>query len=194
MADRYILHADMDAFYASVERLDDPRLEGKPLVVGGSPEHRGVVAAASYEARRYGIHSAMPMRTAMRLCPDLVRVSPRFDRYHEVSSRVMAIFGEVTPLVEPLSLDEAYLDVTDQASAPNVNVLAFNLKARVMEEVGLVVTIGGGISKTVAKVASKRAKPNGLLLVRPGDEEAFLAPLDIDILLGIGPRSAEVLR
>ncbi|MFH1140187.1 MAG: DNA polymerase IV [Chloroflexota bacterium] len=191
---RYILHADMDAFYASVERLDDPSLEGKPLVVGAPPEQRGVVAAASYEARRYGIHSAMPMRTALRLCPSLVRVSPRFDRYREVSNRVMGIFRDVTPIMESVSLDEGYLDVTEKASTGNVNLLAFDLKARVSRETGLVVTIGGGTSKTVAKVASRLAKPNGLLLVRPGDEAAFLAPLEIDRLPGVGPRSATVLK
>jgi len=191
---RYILHADMDAFYASVERLDDPCLEGKPLVVGAPPEQRGVVAAASYEARRFGIRSAMPMRTALRLCPDLVRVPPHFERYREVSSRVMDLFRAVTPITEPVSLDEAYLDVTEQASRGNVNLLAFDLKAGVFRQTGLLVTIGGGTSKTVAKVVSRLAKPNGLLLVRPGDEASFLSPLDVDLLPGVGPRSAAVLK
>src|SRR5439155_5621809 len=111
---RTILHADLDAFYASVEQLDRPELRGKPVVVGGSPESRGVVAAASYEVRRFGVHSAMPMKEALRRCPDAVRVSPRFDRYREVSNQVMSIFSAITPLVEPLSLDEAYLDVSEQ--------------------------------------------------------------------------------
>ena len=191
---RYILHADMDAFYASVEQMDDPSLDGKPLVVGGPPESRGVVAAASYEARRYGIHSAMPMRTALRLCPELARVSPHFDRYRQVSDQVMDIFRDATPVLEPLSLDEAYLDVSERVSPEKVGLLAFDLKARVMREVGLVVTIGGGVSKTVAKVASQVAKPNGLLLVQAGETASFLAPLAIDILPGVGPRSAAVLK
>ena len=114
---RHILHADLDAFYTSVEQRDDPRLRGRPVVVGGSPEGRGVVAAASYEARRFGVRSAMPMRTALQRCPQAIRVQPRFDRYQQVSRQVMAIFREITPLIEPLSLDEAYLDVTESVSA-----------------------------------------------------------------------------
>ena len=192
--ERYILHADMDAFYASVERLDDPSLEGRALVVGGSPESRGVVAAASYEARRYGIHSAMPMRTAVRLYPDLVRVPPHFDRYREISNQVMDIFRDATPIIEPLSLDEAYLDVTEHVTPETVHLVAFDLKVRVLEETGLVVTIGGGVSKTVAKVASQVAKPNGMLLVKSGDERPFLAPLEIGLLPGVGPKSEEVLK
>lgn len=191
---RYILHADLDAFYASVEQLDNPQYRGRPLVVGGHPEQRGVVAAASYEARKYGVRSAMPMRTALRLCPELARVSPRFDRYHELSRLIMDIFLELTPLVEPLSLDEAYLDISTEALWERVAKIAIDLKARVKDKTGLVVSIGGGSSKTVAKVASQLSKPDGLLLVKPGEEQAFLAPLEVGILSGVGPKTAEVLQ
>ena len=191
---RYILHADMDAFYASVEQMDNPQYIGQPLVVGGPPEERGVVAAASYEARKYGIRSAMPMRTAMRLCPQLVRVSPRFERYHEMSRQVMDIFLELTPLVEPLSLDEAYLDITAGVTRDRVDQVARDLRIRVKGETGLVVSIGGGSSKTVAKVSSQLAKPDGLLLISPGDEQGFLAPLEVGVLWGVGPKTAAALR
>ena len=191
---RYILHADMDAFYASVEQHDDLSLAGKPVAVGGPPESRGVVAAASYEARAYGVHSAMPMRTAQRLCPNLVRVSPRFPRYQEVSRQVMDIFHDVTPLVQPLSLDEAYLDISETLGQDTVEETARRLKDGVRREIGIVVTIGGGTSKTVAKVASQAAKPDGLLLVAPGAERAFLAPLEVDALWGVGPKTAAMLR
>ena len=191
---QYILHADLDAFYASVEQLDNPQYRGRPLVVGGPPEQRGVVAAASYEVRKYGVRSAMPMRTAMRLCPELVRVSPRFDRYHEMSRLVMDIFLELTPLVEPLSLDEAYLDISAEVHQERVDRVAKDLKIRVKDKTGLVVSIGGGSSKTVAKVSSQLSKPDGLLLVKPGEEQAFLAPLEVGILSGVGPKTSEVLR
>ena len=191
---RYILHADLDAFYASVEVLDNPGLSGKAVVVGGSPESRGVVAAASYEARKFGIHSAMPMRTAVRLCPDLVRVSPRFNRYHEVSRGIMELFEELTPLVEPLSLDEAYMDISEAIPSSQVALAAGQLKTRIRGSIGLAVTIGGGTSKTVAKIASQVAKPDGLLMVEPGEEAEFLAPLDVEMLWGIGPKTAAVLR
>ncbi len=190
---RYILHADLDAFYASVEQLN-PLYKGTPLVVGGPPEQRGVVAAASYEARRYGIRSAMPMRTALKLFPGLVRISPRFNRYREVSHQVMDIFLGLTPLVEPISLDEAYLDISQQVSPLKVEKVANDLKSKVKEKTGLVVTIGGGTSKTVCKVASQVAKPDGLLLIRPGKERSFLAPLDVGILSGVGPKTEAMLR
>ena len=191
---RYILHADLDAFYASVEQRDSPELLGVPVVVGGPPETRGVVAAASYEARRYGIHSAMPMKTAIRLCADLVRVSPHFNRYREVSHQVMEIFRALTTLVEPLSLDEAYLDISEQVPLDRVNEVARALKTKVGLETALAVTIGGGTSKTVAKIASQVAKPDGLLLVKPGEEMSFLEPLDVGMLWGVGPKTAEMLR
>lgn len=192
---RTILHADLDAFYASVEQLDDPKLRGRPVVVGGSPEGRGVVAAASYEARAFGVRSAMPMSRALRLCPQAVRVSPRFDRYGEVSSKVMAIFRDVTPLVEPLSLDEAFLDASEQAPARGgPRRLAEAIKRRVKEETGLTVSIGVGTNKTVAKIASEMEKPDGLVVVPVGEEASFLAPLPVRALWGVGPKSEEALR
>jgi DNA polymerase-4 len=191
---RAILHADLDAFFASVEQLDDPRLRGTPVVVGGPPEARGVVAAASYEARRFGVHSAMPMSRALRLCPQATRVSPRFDRYAEVSRQVMAIFRDVTPLVEPLSLDEAFLDASDQAGCHGGPYgLARRLKQRVKEETGLTVSIGAATNKTIAKIASDREKPDGLVVVSPGEEASFLAPMPVRSLWGVGPKAEEVL-
>jgi DNA polymerase-4 len=191
---RTILHADLDAFYASVEQLDRPELRGRPVVVGAPPEARGVVAAASYEARRFGIRSAMPMSRALRLCPQAVQVAPRFERYGEVSRRVMAIFRDVTPLVEPLSLDEAFLDVSEQVAASGgPEALAREIKRRVKEETGLTVSIGVGANKTVAKIASEMEKPDGLVVVPPGEEARFLAPLPVRALWGVGPRAEEAL-
>jgi len=187
---RVIIHADLDAFYASVEQLDDPDLRGKPVVVGGSPEGRGVVMAASYEARRFGVRSAMPMGRALRLCLDAVRVPPRFDRYSEVSHRVMALFREVTPLVEPLSLDEAFLDASEQADAHGGDEsLARYLKIEVKQRTGLTLSVGVAANKLVAKVASDRGKPDGLVVVPPGTEAAFLAPLKTRALWGVGPKA-----
>jgi DNA polymerase-4 len=192
---RTILHADLDAFYASVEQLDNPDLRGRPVVVGGAPEARGVVAAASYEARRFGVRSAMPMSRALRLCPRAVRVPPRFDRYGEVSRRVMAIFRDVTPMVEPLSLDEAFLDASEQVAAgTGAEALAREIRRRVKEETGLTVSIGVGTNKTVAKIASEMDKPDGLVVVPPGEEAAFMAPLPVRSLWGVGPKAEEALR
>ena len=192
---RHILHADFDAFYASVEQLDNPELRGKPLAVGGSPESRGVVAAASYEAREFGVRSAMPMRTAFNLCPSLLRVSARFDRYRAVSHAVMEIFKDITPLVEPLSLDEAYLDVTDPvAEGQSALDIARTLKRHVRNELGLTISVGAGVSKSVAKIASDLEKPDGLTVVQPGDEVAFLAPLNVGTLPGVGPKTQESLK
>jgi len=191
---RVILHADLDAFYASVEQLDNPELRGKPVVVGGPPEARGVVAAASYEARRFGVRSAMPMSRAMRLCPDAVRVPPRFDRYIELSRRVMAIFRSVTPLVEPLSLDEAFLDVTGIAqSERETEELGRRLKQDVRDATGLTLSIGAGTNKTVAKIASDLRKPDGLVVVPFGSEAEFLAPMPVRALWGVGPKSEQAL-
>jgi DNA polymerase-4 len=191
---RAILHCDLDAFYASVEQLDRPELRGKPVVVGGPPEARGVVAAASYEARKFGVRSAMPMSRALRACPEAVRVSPRFDRYGEVSRRVMALFREVTPLVEPLSLDEAFLDASGEAAAHGgAEALAREIKVRVKAETGLTVSIGVGTNKTVAKIASEMGKPDGLVVVPAGAEASFLAPLPVRALWGVGPRAEEEL-
>lgn len=186
----YILHADLDAFYASVEQLDDPRLKGKPVVVGGRPEDRGVVAACSYEARKFGIHSAMPMKTALNRCPSAVVIQPRFDRYRQVSIIVMDIFRSVTPLVEPMSMDEAYLDITSVVNndSPAIEV-AQSIKHRVKSEVGLTVSIGVASSKSVAKISSDLNKPDGLLVIDPGKEREFLAPLPIRKLSGIGPKT-----
>ena len=191
---RCILHADLDAFYASVEQMDHPELRGKPVLVGGSPQSRGVVAACSYEARAYGIHSAMPMRTALNLCPQAVVVSPRFDRYRQVSDKVMAIFRSITPLVQPLSLDEAYLDATEVVAAGTAPVdVARTLKERIKREIGLTISVGIATSKSVAKIASDIRKPDGLVVVEPGSEEEFLAPLPVKRLSGVGPRTEQRL-
>ena len=188
---RYILHADLDAFYTSVEQRDNPALRGKPVVVGGPSESRGVVAAASYEARKYGIHSALPMKTAVRMCNSLVRIAPRFQRYREVSDQIMELYKELTPLVEPMSLDEAYIDISDN---PHPEEVARDLKNTIKEMTSLTVTIGGGTSKTMCKIASQLGKPDGLLLVKSGDEKEFLAPLDINIIPGVGPKTASLLN
>jgi DNA polymerase-4 len=191
---RCIIHADLDAFFASVEQLDNPGLRGRPVVVGGPPESRGVVAAASYEARAYGIHSAMPMHTALRLCPQAVRLSPRFQRYAEISKRVMDIFRQVTPLVEQISLDEAFLDVSDRVGrGRSPEAVANTVKERVRQEVGLTVSVGVASSKSVAKIASGLDKPDGLIVVPPGGERQFLAPLPVQSLWGVGPKTAERL-
>ncbi|MGI8871647.1 MAG: DNA polymerase IV, partial [Candidatus Limnocylindria bacterium] len=179
-AARTILHADLDAFYASVEVLDDPSLRGRPVIVGGRPDERGVVSAASYEARRYGVHSAMPLRTAARLCPDGAFVTGHPDRYRDVSTAVMRIFASFTPLVEPISLDEAFLDVTaSRAAFGDGGTIALELKRRVRDETGLVVSVGVASNKLCAKIASDLRKPDALVVVAPGQEAAFLAPLPV---------------
>lgn len=190
MSIRCILHADLDAFYASVEQMDHPEMRSKPILVGGPPRERGVVVACSYEARAYGIHSAMPMRTALNLHPQAIVVHPRFDRYRQVSNQVMAIFGSTTPLVQPLSLDEAFLDVTAMVTAGTSPVdMARMLRERVKQEVGLIISVGVATSKSVAKIASDFGKPDGLVTVEPGQEQAFLAPLQVKSLPGIGPQT-----
>jgi DNA polymerase-4 len=191
---RAILHADLDAFYASVEVLDDPSLRGRPVIVGGRKGDRGVVSAASYEARRFGVHSAMPLRTAARLCPDGVFVPGHFERYRALSEQVMAIFASYTPLVEPISLDEAFLDVTASAAAfGDGETIGRALKARVLDEAGLVVSVGVATNKLVAKVASDLRKPDALVVVPPGEEADFLAPLPIRRLWGVGPQAQRAL-
>ena len=191
---RHILHADLDAFFASVEQMDDPALRGKPVVVGGSPEDRGVVAAASYEARRFGVRSAMPMRTALQRCPRAIKVQPRFGRYQEVSAQVMAILRDIIPLVEPLSLDEAYLDVTAAVTSErSPRQIAAALRRRVKDETGLTISVGVSTSKSVSKIASDIDKPDGLTVVAPGSERAFLVPLSVAKLSGVGPKTAERL-
>jgi DNA polymerase-4 len=194
MPQRTIIHADLDAFYASVEVLDDPSLRGKPVIVGGNPGDRGVVSAASYEARRYGVHSAMPLRTAARRCPEGVFLPGRPDRYRELSERVMAVFADFTPLVEPISLDEAFLDVTaSRAVHGDGPAIAARIKRRVLDEIGLVVSVGVATNKLCAKVASDLRKPDALVIVPPGDEAAFLAPLPIRRLWGVGPQAQAAL-
>lgn len=193
---RHIIHADLDAFYAAVEQLDNPELRGRPVLVGGSPRSRGVVATASYEARAYGVHSAMPMSTAVRHCPQGIVVRPRFDRYREMSRQVMAVFQDLTDLVEPLSLDEAYLDISaavEQSGQLPLGV-AIDLKRRVKAETGLAVSVGVASGKSIAKIASDLQKPDGLVLVPPGQEREFLSPLPAGKLWGIGPKTAERLR
>jgi DNA polymerase IV len=191
---RTIIHADLDAFYASVEVLDDPSLRGKPVIVGGGPNERGVVMAASYEAREYGVASAMPLRTAGRRCPHGVFLPGRPERYRELSQQVMAIFASYTPLVEPISLDEAFLDVTaSRAALGDGPTIGRRIKERVLEEVGLVVSVGVATNKLCAKVASDLRKPDALVVVPPGEEAAFLAPLPIRRLWGVGPQAQKAL-
>jgi DNA polymerase IV len=191
---RTILHADLDAFYASVEVLDDPSLRGKPVIVGGGPDQRGVVMAASYEARAFGVQSAMPLRTAGRRCPDGVFLPGRPERYRTLSQQVMAIFASFTPLVEPISLDEAFLDVSGSLAAfGDGTTIGRRLKERVLDGVGLVVSVGVASNKLIAKVASDLRKPDALVVVPPGDEAAFLAPLPIRRLWGVGPQSQAAL-
>ena len=192
---RRILHVDMDAFYASVEQRDDPSLRGKPLAVGGQPNRRGVVAAASYEARAFGVYSAMPMARAVRLCPSLVIVRPDFARYKAASNAVFAIFREVTPLVEPLSLDEAYLDVTENAWGETfATAVARRLKERIRADTGLTASAGVAPNKFLAKIASGWKKPDGLTVISPDRVEPFLQQLPVDALWGVGPVTAEKLR
>ena len=190
----YIIHADLDAFYAAVEQRDRPELRGRPALVGGSPDGRGVVAAASYEARRYGVHSAMPMATAVRHCPEAIVISPRFDHYRAVSRQVMAVFRRVSAIIEPLSLDEAYIDISAAAGQRSPVAIAIDLKERVADEVGLTISVGLGTGKCVAKIASDLHKPDGLVVVPPGAEAEFLAPLAVSKLPGVGPKSAARLR
>src|SRR4051794_4234076 len=190
---RRIIHVDMDAFYASVEQRDNPALRGQPLAVGG--RHRGVVAAASYEARAFGVFSAMPMATALRLCPSLVVVPPDFARYKAASNAVFAIFREVTPLVEPLSLDEAYLDVTENAWGEQFGTaVARRLKERIRAETGLTASAGVAPNKFLAKIASGWKKPDGLTVISPERVEPFLRQLPVDALWGVGPVTAKKLR
>jgi DNA polymerase-4 len=192
---RRIVHIDMDAFYASVEQRDDPRLRGRPVAVGGRPESRGVVAAASYEARAFGVRSAMPTARALRLCPELVLVPPDFARYRAVSQQVFAILRECTPLVEPLALDEAYLDVTDNLWGEPLGMnVARRLKARIRGATGLTASAGVAPNKFLAKIASGWRKPDGLTVIAPGRVEAFLHRLPVEALWGVGPVTAAKLR
>jgi DNA polymerase-4 len=189
-----ILHVDMDAFYASVEMLDDPSLRGKPIVVG-APEGRSVVSSASYEARRFGVRSAMPVSQALRLCPQAIVVLPHFDRYLEISKQVMKIFYDVTPLVEPLSIDEAFLDVRGARRLwGSPAEIAKAIRSRVQLETGITCSVGVASTKHVAKMASTICKPDGLLVVPAAATQEFLRPRPVRALWGIGPKSAESLE
>jgi len=185
----------MDAFYASVEQRDNPSLRGKPVAVGGDPSQRGVVAAASYEARAFAVRSAIPMARAVRLCPSLVIVRPDFSRYRAASNAVFELFRAVTPLVEPLSLDEAYLDVTENAWGEALGrVVAQRLKLQIRETIGLTASAGVAPNKFLAKIASAWKKPDGLTVIPPERVEHFLQKLPVDALWGVGPVTAGRLR
>ncbi len=184
----------MDAFYASVEQLDNPELKGKPIAVGGSKE-RGVVAAASYEARQYGVHSAMPSITAARRCPSIIFVKPRFERYKEVSMQIMEIFKAYTDLVEPLSLDEAYLDVTENKKGIGSAMrVAMNIRAEILKRTGLTASAGVSYNKFLAKTASDINKPNGMAVIMPEEGEKFIEQLKIEKFHGIGKVTAEKMK
>src|SRR4051794_32605152 len=184
---RKIIHIDMDAFYASVEQRDDPGLRGKPVAVGGARE-RGVVAAASYEARRFGVRSAMPSITARRKCPGLIFVRPRFEVYRAVSLQIRAIFADYTPLIEPLSLDEAYLDVTENLKRiASATQIAHEIRARIRAETGLTASAGVSYNKFLAKLASDQNKPDGLFVITPAQGPAFVEALPVGRFHGVGP-------
>jgi len=192
---RRILHIDMDAFFASVERVLDPSLEGKPLIVGGDPDERGVVCTASYEARAFGVHSAMPLATAKRLCPEAIFIAGHFDRYRDASDQIMSILEAASPRIERLSLDEAYLDITGSLRLfGNGRAIATKLRGEIRERTGLAGSVGIAGNKLVAKIASDEAKPDGLVEVAPGGERAFLVPLPVSRLPGVGARTQALLE
>ena len=188
---RKIIHVDMDAFYASVEQRDNPELHGRPVAVGGSWE-RGVVAAASYEARKFGVHSAMPSITAKRKCPDLIFVQPRFDAYKAISLQIREVFAEYTPIIEPLSLDEAYLDVTENLKGINsATKIAEEIRARIRAETALTASAGVSYNKFLAKLASDHRKPDGLFVITPEVGPAFVETLPVRKFFGVGPATAK---
>lgn len=190
---RKIIHVDMDCYYAAIEMLDDPSLRGKPVVVGGSPQSRGVVSTANYEARKFGIKSAMATAYAYRLCPQAVFLKPRFDRYVEISNQIRSIFRRYTDLVEPLSLDEAYLDVTSNAAGKYAIAIAKEIRAAIYEETGLTASAGVAPNKLVAKIASEIRKPNGLTVILPEQVAAFMRTMPLKRINGIGPVTAKRL-
>ncbi|AYD04165.1 DNA polymerase IV [Neorhizobium sp. NCHU2750] len=191
---RKIIHVDMDAFYASVEQRDNPELRGKPLAVGGAAA-RGVVAVASYEARKFGVHSAMPSVTAARKCPDLIFVKPRFEVYRAISQQIREIFAEYTPLIEPLSLDEAYLDVTENLKGmPIATEIAQEIRAKIKEVTGLNASAGISYNKFLAKMASDLNKPNGQAVITPKNGPAFVEGLAVKKFHGVGPATAEKMH
>ncbi len=190
-ATRKIIHLDMDAFFASVEQRDDPSLIGLPVIVGGQPDSRGVVAACSYEARKFGIHSAMPCSKAYKLCPDAVFLPPRFEAYRESSQKIHAVFQEFTSLIEPLSLDEAFLDVSDESCYQShhegsATRLAQDIKDRIQTEVNLTASAGVSYNKFLAKIASDMDKPNGIYVIKPEDAKAFIEGLEVRRFFGVG--------
>ena len=192
---RKIIHIDMDAFYASIEQRDHPEWKGKPVIVGGAAEKRGVVSAASYEARRFGVHSAMPTAQARRLCPEGIFLPVRMERYQEVSLQIQEILRQYTPLIEPLSLDESFLDVTgsEKLFGPALE-MARDMKRKILETTGLTASAGVAPNKFLAKIASDWRKPDGLFEIRPEEVQAFLQDLPIGKLWGVGKRTEEVLR
>ncbi|MFC0254541.1 DNA polymerase IV [Massilia consociata] len=192
---RKIIHCDCDCFYASVEMRDDPSLRGRPLAVGGRPDQRGVIATCNYEARRYGIHSAMATAQAMKLCPQLLVIPPAMEKYRIASRQIMDIYRDYTELVEPLSLDEAYLDVTDSPHCKgSATLIAQEIRRRIVETVGITASAGVAPNKFVAKIASDWNKPDGLFLVRPEEVDAFVAALPVKKLYGVGKVTAEKMN
>lgn len=195
MSNRTIMHIDLDAFFVSVEQVLNPELRGKPVVVGGRPGGRGVVAAASYEARAFGLHSAMPLKTASRLCPQAIFIEGSFPKYREASQKFMAILADFSPFLEPVGLDEAYLDVTGFESIHgSIHQMAVATRQRIRDELGLCASVGIASGKVVAKVACELSKPDGLIEVASGEERSFLAPLPIVRLPGVGKKAEQVLR
>lgn len=192
---RKLIHIDMDAFFASVEQRDFPEYRGKPVIVGGSPQGRGVVAAASYEARKYGIHSAMPAARAVKLCPEAIFCKPRFDVYKEISHQIRDIFYEYTSLVEPLSLDEAYLDVTkNKKNMPSATLIAREIKKEILANTGLTASAGISYNKFLAKIASDMDKPDGIFLIAPDKAVKFLEELDIGSFYGVGKATQQKMK
>ena len=195
MARRTIIHIDLDSFFVSVEQVINPELKGKPVVVGGRPDRRGVVATASYEARAFGLHSGMPLVTAARLCPEAIFIEGNFARYREFSQKFMAILSDFSPFIEPMGIDEAYLDVTGFESIHgSIRQMADKMKQRIRNELGLCASIGIASCKVVAKVASDFSKPDGLIEVASGEERDFLAPLPVDRLPGVGKQAVKVIK
>jgi DNA polymerase-4 len=192
---RTILHVDLDAFFVSVELLERPDLRGKPVAVGGRPDERGVIASASYEARKFGVRSALPTRTAFQLCPELILLPGRHDLYAQHSQHVMTMLREITPQIEQISIDEAFLDITGtELRHGSPETLAHLLHDRIRDEFGLPCSIGVASNKLVAKIATEQAKPNNIRIVPAGEEANFLAPLPVRALWGVGPKTAEVLK
>jgi DNA polymerase-4 len=192
---RKIIHIDMDAFYASVEQRDDPGLAGRPVIVGGLPGHRGVVSAASYEARKFGIHSAMPTSVALRLCPGCAVIFPNFEKYRDISMSLRAMYDEYTDAVEPLSLDECYLDVTtNKQDVGSATEIATRLKERIKRELNLTASAGVAPNKLIAKIASDFNKPDGLTVVAPGSVDRFMKELPVKKIWGVGKKTWEVMQ